>query len=239
VPSIHPTLSYLTLAIGLIGTTITPWEQFYIQAAVVDKGLGENDYKLEKIDVYVGSCVMAIISFFIIVATASTLHVHGQSAETVTDVAQSLRPLAGNFAEKLFAFGLLNASLMAAAVVPLSTSYSVSEAFGWERSVNRSPLEAPGFFGLFLLQLLFGAVAVLLPGIPLLLLLVIPNVVGGMLLPIILIFMLLLINDKKLMGAFVNDRKWNAIAIGTTVVVLSLSSAYLSILALQLFGISS
>ncbi len=237
VPTIHPTLAYLTIAIGLIGTTITPWEQFYIQAAVVDKGLSEDEYRVERLDVYVGAVVMAIIAFFIIVATAATLHANGQSADSVTDVSQSLRPLAGNFASKLFAFGVLNASLMAAAVVPLSTSYAVSEAFGWENSVNRSPLEAPGFFGLLAGQMLFGAAAVLIPGIPLLLLLVIPNVVGGMLLPIILVLMLLLVNDRRIMGRMVNSSRQNAIAIATTVVILVLSTAYLGLILLEFAGV--
>ena len=137
VPTFHFTLPYLTILIGVIGTTITPWQQFYLQSGVVDKGLGEREYRLVRWDVYVGAFACTLIAFFIIVTTAATLNAHGEPADTVTDVGQALHPLAGDFAANLFAIGLLNASLLAAAVLPLSTAYAVCGAFGWERSVNR------------------------------------------------------------------------------------------------------
>ena len=164
VPTFHFTLPYFTILIGLIGTTITPWMLFYLQSTVVDKGLGEREYALEKLDVYSGSVILNVVAFFIVVTTAATLFAHGEPADTVTDVARSLRPLAGDFAERLFAIGLLNASLMAAAVLPLSTAYAVCEAFGWERSVDRPAREAPAFFGLFAGLILIGLTAVLIPG---------------------------------------------------------------------------
>ena len=237
VPTLRPTLGYFTIVIGIIGTTITPWQQFYLQSAVVDKGLSEREYALTKLDVYLGAIVMSIVGFFIILTTAATLWAHGQPADTVTDVAQALRPLAGEEAERFFALGLLSAAIMAAAVIPLSSAYSVCEAFGWERSVNRSPREAPAFFGLFAAQMVLGAIAVLIPGVPLLALLFLPNVVGGMLLPIILVLMLKLVNDRRLMGKMANSRGQNFVAWATTVMIICLTGAYLGIAALQALGV--
>jgi len=237
VPSFHFTLPYLTILIGVIGTTIAPWMQFYLQSSVVDKGLGEREYRLERLDVYVGSFFTSFIAFFIIVTTAATLFVHGKPADSVTDVAQILRPLAGDFAARLFAIGLLNASLMAAVVLPLSTAYAVCEAFGWERSVNRPLREAPAFFGLFAALIGVGAAAVLIPGVPLLTLLFLPNVVGGILLPVILVLMLKLVNDRKIMGSWVNSPLQNVIAWLTTDLLVALSVIYLIIAILEGVGV--
>jgi NRAMP (natural resistance-associated macrophage protein)-like metal ion transporter len=237
VPSFHFTLPYLTILIGVIGTTIAPWMQFYLQSSVVDKGLGEREYRLERLDVYVGSFFTSFIAFFIIVTTAATLFVHGKPADSVTDVAQILRPLAGDFAARLFAIGLLNASLMAAVVLPLSTAYAVCEAFGWERSVNRPLREAPAFFGLFAALIGVGAAAVLIPGVPLLTLLFLPNVVGGILLPVILVLMLMLVNDRKIMGSWVNSPLQNVIARLTTGLLIVLTIIYLIIAILEGVGV--
>ena len=237
VPTIHLTLPFLTMLIGLIGTTITPWGQFYLQSAVVDKGLSEREYKSARIDVYVGSFITNVIAFFIIVTAAATLFVHGQPANTVSDVAESLRPLAGNFAARLFAIGLLNASLMAAAILPLSTAYAICEAFGWERSVSRPLREAPVFFGLFGGLLAIGALAVLIPGVPLLVLLFLPNVVGAILLPVILILTLKIVNDPHIMGRWVNSRTQNILAWSTTIVLLVLTAVYATTAILQFAGV--
>ncbi len=237
VPTIRPELAYLTVLIGLIGTTITPWGMFYNQSTVVDKGLGEREVKLVQADAWTGSIVTNIIAFFIIVTTAATLYADQQPADTVSDVAQALRPLAGDFAARLFAIGLLNAALMAMAVLPLSTAYALCEAFGWERSVNRGPREAPVFFGLFAALLVFGAAAVLIPGIPILILLILPNLVGGMLLPVILILCLKLVNDRRLMGQSVNGKLTNWIAWTTTAVLLLLTAIYIPLLLATTFGI--
>jgi NRAMP (natural resistance-associated macrophage protein)-like metal ion transporter len=233
VPTFDFTLPYFTILIGLIGTTITPWMLFYLQSTVVDKGLGEREYAMERLDVYSGSVILNVVAFFIVVTTAATLFAHGEPADTVTDVARSLRPLAGDFAERLFAIGLLNASLMAAAVLPLSTAYAVCEAFGWERSVDRPAREAPAFFGLFAGLLLIGLATVLIPGVPLLVLLFLPNVVGGILLPLVLVLMLKLVNDRRIVGQRVNSRRQNAVALGATIAVSALTVAYLAIAILS------
>jgi NRAMP (natural resistance-associated macrophage protein)-like metal ion transporter len=237
VPSFHFSLPYLTVLIGVIGTTITPWQQFYLQSGVVDKGLGEREYRLVRWDVYAGAFACTLVAFFIIVTTAATLHANGEPAETVTDVGRALHPLAGDFAANLFAIGLLNASLLAAAVLPLSTAYAVCGAFGWERSVSRRLREAPAFFGLFAGLIVVGAAAVLIPGLPLLTLLFLPNVVGGILLPVILILMLKLVNDRRIMGRWVNSSRQNAVAWVTTIVMVALAAVYALIALLQLAGI--
>lgn len=236
VPTVQFHLDYLTVLIGLIGTTITPWGMFYNQSTVVDKGLGVREMRLAEADAWVGSIVTNLIAFFIIVTTAATLYANSQPAGTVEEVAQSLRPLAGDFAAQLFAIGLFNAALMAMAVLPLSTAYALCEAFGWERSVNRGPKEAPVFFGLFAALLIFGAGAVLIPGIPVLILLILPNLVGGMLLPVILILCLKLANERRLMGEWVNGRVANTVVWTTTVVLIILTAIYLPILVGTLTG---
>ena len=237
VPTFRFTLPYLTILIGIIGTTITPWMQFYLQSSVVDKGLGVREYSLVRLDVWVGSFLTNFIAFFIIVTTAATLFVQGKPADTVTDVAQTLRPLAGDFAARLFAIGLLNACLMAAAVLPLSTAYAVCEAFGWERSVNRPFREAPAFFGLFAALIAIGAAAVLIPGVPLLTLMFLPNVVAGILLPLILFLMLKLVNDRRIMGSWVNSPVQNVIARLATGLLIALTGIYLVIAILEGVGV--
>jgi Mn2+/Fe2+ NRAMP family transporter len=237
VPTFHFTLPYLTILIGIIGTTIAPWMQFYLQSSVVDKGLGEREYHLERVDVYVGSFFTNFIAFFIIVTTAAALFAHGKPADTVTDIAQTLRPLAGDFTARLFAIGLLNASLMAAVVLPLSTAYAVCEAFGWERSVNRPLREAPAFFGLFAALIAIGAAVAMIPGVPLLTLMFLPNVVNGILLPVVLLLMLRLINDRGIMGLWVNSPLQNVIARLTTGLIVALTAAYLIIAILEGVGV--
>jgi len=237
VPAFHFNLTYITILIGLVGTTITPWMQFYLQSSVVDKGIGEREYRWERWDVWIGSILQSVIALSILVTTAATLYTDHAPADTVPQVAEALRPLAGDFAAELFAIGLLNASLMAMAVLPLGTAYAICEAFGWERSVNRGPREAPVFFGLFAGILALGAVAVLVPGVPLLVLLFLPNVVGGILLPVILVLMLLLVNDRRLMGRWVNSRKQNAVAWATAWALIALTAVYVVVALLQLFGV--
>ena len=239
VPHFHANLAYLSVLIGVIGTTITPWQQFYLQSTVVDKGLGEREFKLERLDVFIGAFASATIAFFIIVTTAATLHAHGEPSGTVEEVAQSLRPLAGDFAANLFAIGLLNASLLAAAVLPLTTAYAGCGAFGWERSVNMSLREAPVFFGLFGGLLVVGAAAVLVPGLPLLILLLIPNVVGAVLLPVILVLMLKILNDSRIMGRWTNSTGWNVAAWTVTGALIVLTVVYAVIAVLQASGVVS
>jgi Mn2+/Fe2+ NRAMP family transporter len=235
VPTFHFTAAYLAVLIGLIGTTITPWMQFYQQATVVDKGIEATDYKYERVDIWVGAVMLYISAFFIIVVTGATLHTHNIPVDSAADAAKALEPLAGRFAEFLFAIGLLNASLMAAAVLPLSTSYALSEAFGWERGVNRGFSEAPLFLGLYTGLIVFGALMALWPGAPLFILLWLPNVVGGVLLPVILILMLKLVNDRRLMGQWANSRFQNAVAGTTAVAVMILTGIFLVLTVASLF----
>ncbi|MGI8549317.1 MAG: NRAMP family divalent metal transporter, partial [Dehalococcoidia bacterium] len=227
VPSFHFQVDYITVLIGLIGTTITPWMQFYQQAAVVDKGIAVEEYPYERWDIWIGAFITNFIAFFIIIATAATMFAHGIEINGAGDAAAALKPLAGRFASGLFALGLLNASLMAAAVLPLSTAYGVCEAFGWERGVNRGFHDAPIFLGLYSGLIAAGALIVLWPGAPLLQLLFLPNVVGGILLPVILILMLRLVNSKRLMGDHTNGPLLNLIAGGTTVALIALTAIYL------------
>jgi NRAMP (natural resistance-associated macrophage protein)-like metal ion transporter len=218
-PSIDYTPAYLTMVIGIVGTTIAPWMQFYQQASTVDKGLRADNYKYVVLDVIVG-CVGAVVVVFFIVATcAATIHKAGLRVDTVQDAAQALRPLAGKYCAALFAFGLLNASLFAASILPLATAYQVSEGMGWERGVNRTFREAPEFYALYAGTIVLGAGIILLPHAPLLMVMYLSQVLNGILLPVVLVFMLVLVNDAALMGRFRNRAAQNGVA-GVTIVVM-------------------
>jgi NRAMP (natural resistance-associated macrophage protein)-like metal ion transporter len=227
--SLTPSLSFdagmLTMAIGIIGTTIAPWMQFYLQSSIVDKGLKADSYKYSRMDVIFGSITVNVVAFFIIMLCAVTLFQNGLKVETAKDAALALAPLAGSYASMLFAFGLLNASLFAASILPLSTAYTICEAFGWESSLNTKFVEAPQFYGLYSLMIFLGAGIILLPDVPLIAIMFYSQVINGILLPFVLIFMLLLINDKRIMGDFVNGRLMNVIAWVTVIILISLSVA--------------
>jgi NRAMP (natural resistance-associated macrophage protein)-like metal ion transporter len=215
--TIHPQATfdsaYLLLAVALVGTTITPWMQFYLQASVVDKGLRENELVYARADVFIGSLVTDIIAFFIILAATVTLHSAGHTNITdAKDAAQSLAPLAGELAKAMFVAGLIGASLLAASVLPLSTAYAVSEAFGWERGVGHRLRDAPAFFIIFTGLIVVGAVAVLFPGLPLTTVTILSQDVDGLILPAILVFMFILINDRRVMGDRANG--WFANILG-------------------------
>ncbi|MDQ6919225.1 MAG: Nramp family divalent metal transporter [Candidatus Dormibacteraeota bacterium] len=220
VPQVEVSRAYFLLAIALIGTTITPWMQFYLQAAIAEKGIPEDQLAYSRADVIVGSVVTDMIAFFIVVATALTLAGHLSSVQLgnmqAGDYARALVPVAGRFAGILFGIGLVGASLLAGSVVPLSTSYAVSEAFGFERGVDRGIGEAPIFFGIFTSLIVVAALAVLVPGVPLVSMILLSQDVNGLILPAILVYMLILVNDRRLMGRFVNSRGANAVA-GVTV----------------------
>lgn len=219
-PSIKFSSGYLNLFIALIGTTITPWMQFYLQSAVADKGISIEEYKYTKIDVYFGSFVTDFVAFFIIVATAATLFAHGIQIETAADAAVALEPLAGKYAKILFAIGLLNASVLGALVLPLSTAYSVTESLGWESGVSRTFKDAPQFLGLYTFFIVIGAGAIMLPGLPLMKIMLFSQTINGILLPVVLILMLKLINDKRIMGEHVNTRSRNVVAWALAIVVI-------------------
>ena len=219
--------AYLVMLIGLIGTTIAPWMQFYQQASVVEKGIKIKDYAYHRWDIIIGSFVVNIVAFFIVVVCAETLFKHGIRIETAKDAALALKPLAGSYCYLLFAFGLFNASLFAASILPLSTSYSVCEGMGWELGVNKSFKEAPQFYSLYTGIIIFGAFFVLIPNIPLIKIMLVSQVANGILLPFVLILMLRLINNKRLMGEFVNSKTYNIIVWSTVLVMIVLSFALL------------
>jgi len=240
VPTFTANADYLKLLIALIGTTITPYMQIYVQSAVAEKGVTPREYPLERADVYLGSVFGNLIAFFIIVATGAALFVHGHGVDinSADQAARALAPLAGPAAKVLFAIGLLGASLLAAAVLPLTTAYSVTEAFGFEKGISMGFREAPVFMGIFTGLIGLGALFALLPGLPLIQVLLVIQVVNGLLLPVVLIAALRLTNDRELMGSFRNGRLFNLIAGATTLFVILLSSIYILVTLLGVFGVS-
>jgi NRAMP (natural resistance-associated macrophage protein)-like metal ion transporter len=218
---------YLYMAIGVIGTTIAPWMQFYLQSSIVEKGVSARQYKASRIDVIAGCIFTDVVAWFIIVACAATLFVHGyHKIDDAKDAAQALRPLAGDYAYILFALGLFNASLFAASILPLSTAYTVCEGLGFESGVGKKFGEAPVFYWLYTILIAAGAGVILIPNLPLVKISILSQVVNGIAVPPVLIFMLLLVNKKELMGQYVNSKTYNAIAWVTTVVMTVLSLAY-------------
>jgi NRAMP (natural resistance-associated macrophage protein)-like metal ion transporter len=215
--------AYIAMLVGVVGTTIAPWMQFYLQSAVVEKGIKPEHYAHSRLDVIVGCIITDVVAFFIIVACAATLFKHGVKVETADQAAAALAPLAGQYASWLFAFGLFNASFFAATILPLATAYYVCEAFGWESGIDKKWSEAPQFYWLYTGIVFVGAAVVLIPNLPLLQIMLVSQVLNGMLLPFILIFMLLLINKKKLMGEYVNGPIFNGIAWITTVIMIGLT----------------
>jgi NRAMP (natural resistance-associated macrophage protein)-like metal ion transporter len=229
VPHWQASKAYVLMIIAVIGTTISPWMQFYIQAAVVDKGIREDDYKYSRLDVVTGGIWTDVIAYFIIVACAATIFVHNLHAthpivvNDVGDVAVALAPIAGKFAALLFALGLLNAAVFTASILPLSTAYYVCEAFGFERGVDHRFREAPIFYSFYLALILVGAGVVIVPGAPLLGIIFYSQVLNGVLLPVVLVLMLLLINNKRLMGTWTNGPAFNVIAWATVAIVGALT----------------
>jgi NRAMP (natural resistance-associated macrophage protein)-like metal ion transporter len=229
--TIHPHLQfdpvYLNLLIALIGTTISPYMQLYAQSSVVEKGGTIEDYRYTRFDVIVGTVFSGVVAVFILIATAATLHAHGVSTpiNDAADAARALEPIAGHYATALFALGLLGASLLAAGVLPLATTYMMSEALGFERGVSRSWDEAPIFMGILTGLIALGAGVALIPGLPLIQVLVGVYVLNGLLLPVELFAILRLINDPELMGEHVNGPLYNAAAWGIAIVVSLLSLA--------------
>jgi NRAMP (natural resistance-associated macrophage protein)-like metal ion transporter len=217
---------YLFMVIGLVGTTIAPWMQFYLQASIVEKGVTARQYRTSRWDVILGCLFTDIVAWFIIVACAATLYASGRAdIKDAADAAQALRPLAGEYAYLLFAAGLFNASLFAASILPISTSYVVCEGLGFESGLDRKFHEAPVFYWLYTVLIVAGAGVLLLPAFPLVHIMVLSQVVNGAVLPFVLIFMLLLTNDRELMGDHVNSRGFNVIAWITVVAMIVLTLA--------------
>jgi NRAMP (natural resistance-associated macrophage protein)-like metal ion transporter len=219
---------YVYMLIALVGTTISPWMQFYLQASVVEKGVTVRQYRASRWDVILGSVFAAIVAWFIIVACSATLHRNNIAITSAADAAQALRPLAGEYAYLLFAAGLLNASLFAATVLPITTAYTVCEGLGFESGLDKKFHEAPAFYWLYTLLIVTGAGVLLLPDFPLAHMMVLSQVVNGIVLPFVLIFMLNLTNDRELMGEHVNSRGYNVVAWTTVVVMIGLTLAMLA-----------
>lgn len=234
VPTFFMSKDYLITFIALVGTTITPWGQFFIQSYVVDKELGVKHLKMERIDVYFGSFLTNFIAFFIVIACAATLWMHHQTINTAQDAAVALRPLAGRFASELFAFGLFNASMLGAAAVPLSSAYSACEAFGFELGINRSFREAPFFFLLYASFIALGALFVMIPRVPLVQLMFWSQALNGVLLPVILVFVQRLVNDSDVMGEYTNSKGFNAVVWVTVAALVVLSMLLVITMAIGL-----
>jgi len=215
---------YVYTVIGLVGTTIAPWMQFYLQSSIVEKGVSKRQLRASRIDVITGCIFTDIVAWFIIVSCAATLYMHGfHIINRPEDAAQALKPLADRFAYILFAAGLFNASLFAASILPLSTAYTVCEGLGFESGVGQKFSEAPVFYWLYTALIVAGAGFVLTPNLPLVKVIILSQVVNGVVLPFVLIFMLLLINKKELMGEYVNSRLFNVIAWSTTAIMIVLT----------------
>ena len=216
-------VDYFVVIMGLIGTTIAPWMMFYLQSSIVEKGSKVSELKYSRVDVISGSIVTGIVAFFIIIACAVTLYVNHISVNTAADAARALFPLAGTYAALLFAFGLFNAGVFSAAILPLSTAYSVCEGLGWESGVNKKFKEAPQFYFLITFLIIFGAAIILIPNVPLITIMLVSQVLNGILLPIILVYMLQLSNNKKLMGQYANSRLFNTFTWVICILIMLLS----------------
>ncbi len=224
VPRMPLDVAGVSMVVGIIGTTIAPWMQFYLQSSVVEKETKVSDYGQVRLDVIIGSIMAVVVAFFIVVACAATLHREGiHDIATGADAARALAPLAGRYASWLFAVGLANASLFAASILPLATAYSVCEGLGLEAGVDRSFGEAPEFYWLYTLLIIGSAGMILLPGAPLLRIILVSQILNGILLPVILVFMLLLVNRESLMGRFTNGRAYDMVAWATVVVLIVLT----------------
>jgi NRAMP (natural resistance-associated macrophage protein)-like metal ion transporter len=218
------TYGYVYMVVALVGTTIAPWMQFYLQASIVEKGVTARQYRASRWDVILGCIFAVVVAWFIIVACAATLYTSGQHVvDSAAQAAQALRPLAGDYAYLLFAAGLFNASLFAASILPISTAYAVCEGLGFESGLDKKFHEAPVFYWLYTLLIVAGAGVLLIPRLPLVYISVLSQVANGVLLPFVLIFTLLLTNDRELMGRYTNSRRFNVIAWATVIVMILLT----------------
>jgi NRAMP (natural resistance-associated macrophage protein)-like metal ion transporter len=226
IPHMEYKSEYIVMIVGLIGTTITPWMQFYLQASVVEKGIDKKQYSLTRWDVILGCIVTDVIAFFIVVACAATVYQSGhRDIADAAEAALALKPFAGRFASLLFAVGLVNASLLSAAILPLATAYNVCEGVGFESGIDKRFSEARIFYSLYTALIVCGAGVVLIPRLPLLKLILLSQVANGILIPFVLIFMLILVNRGRVMGEFKNSLAGNAIAWSTAVVMIALTAA--------------
>jgi Mn2+/Fe2+ NRAMP family transporter len=236
-PSIDLDTSTLLLMVALVGTTITPYMQFYLQSAVAEKGIAEEELRLERADAIGGAIWTNVIAVFIVVATAATIHATGGSIETAGDAARALAPVAGELSSALFAIGLFGASVLAATIMPITTAFVICEAFGWESGVGKPFRDAPTFFGIYTFVLAFGALFVLIPGLDPIPVIIASQNLQGLLLPVVLVFMVLLVNDKRLMGRYSNGRLLNVLAWGAVGLVVALDGVLLATAVLDMLGV--
>jgi NRAMP (natural resistance-associated macrophage protein)-like metal ion transporter len=222
-PTMHFNKDYLAMVLGIVGTTIAPWMQFYMQSAVIEKGIKVEEYKYAVWDVIIGCVATVIVAFFIIVACAATLHKNGIIINEAKDAAISLKPFAGAFASELFAFGLFVASIFSATILPLATAFYVCEAFGFEAGINKKLKEAPQFYILFTSIMAIAVGIILIPNAPLIAITIWSQVLNAMLLPIVIISMILIVNNKRIMGTFVNNMFQNVVGWSTTVILIVLT----------------
>ena len=226
-PQFEASTKSMTMVIALVGTTIAPWMQFYMQSSVIEKGLEMKNYSYTITDIVVGCVITVVVAFFIMVACASTLYPNGIQINEAKDAALSLRPLAGNLASQVFAFGLFIASIFSATILPLATAYFVCEAFGFETGIDKKWDEAKEFYILYTGILIVSSAIILIPNAPLIPISIWSQVINGLLLPFVLVSMILLINNKKIMGTFVNKPSQNMIGWGAVIILVCLSAALL------------
>jgi len=224
VPQMQWNSEYIMLSIAIIGTTITPWMQFYLQSSIAEKGIKKEQYRASRLDVIIGCSITDIISFFIIVTCGTLLFPYGIRVNEASEAALALKPLAGEYAYLIFSLSLANASLLGAIIVPLATAYYVCEAMGWEAGVNKTFKEAPQFMWIYTMTIVLASFVIMVPGAPLVLLMVLSAVVNGLLLPFVLIYALLLVNNRKLMGEYTNSRTYNYISWATVATIIVLTS---------------
>jgi NRAMP (natural resistance-associated macrophage protein)-like metal ion transporter len=228
VPDIKWEPEFVMLTIAIVGTTVTPWMQFYLQSSIVEKGIKKENYKVSKLDVIIGCLITNIIAFFIIVTCATTLFPQGMRINEAHEAAMALRPFAGQHASALFAVSLANASILGAIVVPLATAYYICEAMGWEAGINKTFKQAPQFMWIYTALIVISSLLVLIPEVPLVLLMVFSSLLNGILLPFVLVFAVLLINNKKIMGEFINSKGYNYISWATVIILVSLTAVLLA-----------
>jgi len=227
VPKVKLESEFVMLSIAIIGTTITPWMQFYLQSSIAEKGIKKEDYKYSKLDVIIGCFITNIIAFFIIVTCATTLFPKGIRINEAHEAAFALKPFAGEYASSFFAISLANASILGAIIVPLATAYYICEAMGWETGINKSFKQAPQFMWIYTALIVIASLLVLIPDAPLVLLMVLSSVLNGILLPFVLVFALKLVNDKKIMGEYINSKKQNLISWATVGIIIVLTATLL------------
>jgi NRAMP (natural resistance-associated macrophage protein)-like metal ion transporter len=236
-PTIRTDPPYLVMMVGLVGTTVSPWMLFYLQASIVDKGTGmKKDLTVSRIDVIFGSIVVCVVATFIMLTCAFTLHKAGIQITEASEAALALAPLAGDYSKWLFAFGLFNASMFAASILPLSTAYTVCEAFGWESSLDKKFSEAPQFYGLYCFTIFLSGLIILIPGLPLVKIMYVSQVLQGLVLPAVLVFMVLLVNDRSLMGDHAGGLVLNIVSWGSVAALILLNVAAVFFSALELMA---